>query len=331
MIIVRAPYRISLFGGGTDIPEYFSNFGGSVISTTINKYCYISVKNLLKFYEHKYLISWSKIERCNLISDIEHPTTRNILDHFNVSGGIEIHHTGDLPARSGVGSSSAFAVAMSYLMLKKSKNFSEIDKREAALIAYMIERFKNNEFVGLQDQVASSYGGLNHIEFCGSVNQPDFSVNKMSISPEYEVELQGMMVLLFIGLARNASEIEEKKFENSESAFKKLHIIRDICNEALEVMRSQGEILELGKLLHESWNVKKSLSDNVSNSIINQCYERAMELGAVGGKILGAGGGGFMLFIVPPSKRESFIQGMNLLDVDFQMEKKGVQVVSFSE
>jgi D-glycero-alpha-D-manno-heptose-7-phosphate kinase len=331
MIIVRAPYRISLFGGGSDIPEYFSNFGGSVISTTINKYCYISIKNLLNFYEHKYLISWSRIERCNSISDIEHPTTRNILDYFNISDGIEIHHTGDLPARSGVGSSSAFAVAMSYIMLKKIYNFSEINKRETALLAYTIERFKNNEFVGLQDQVAASYGGLNHIEFFGTIKQPDFSVNKMNITSEYEMALQGMMVLLFIGLARNASEIEEKKFENSDAAFKKLHVVREICNEALGVMRSQGEILELGKLLHESWNVKKSLSENVSNSKINQCYDRAMELGAVGGKILGAGGGGFMLFIVPPNKRKSFIEGMNLLNVDFEMEKQGVQIVSFSE
>jgi D-glycero-alpha-D-manno-heptose-7-phosphate kinase len=330
MIVARSPYRISLFGGGTDIPEYFNKKGGIVISTTINKYCYVTFKDLLKFYEHKYLISWSKLERKNSIFEIEHPTIKNILSYFNYTNGLEIHHTGDLPARSGMGSSSAFAVAIVHLFYHKLQIKSHDFKSEVAKLAFHIERNMNNEFVGMQDQLASSYGGFNSIEFSSSDNKNIFKVNPINIDNDYLRYLESGMVLLYLGTTRSASDIEIEKFKDKSSYESKLDEIKDIAHLGLNLILKESAIKDIGELLDNSWLIKRSLSSSVSNNKIDEFFVYAKKAGALGSKLLGAGGGGFVLCLVEKSKRNDFIRKIKLLNIDFKFDFSGSQIINFN-
>lgn len=328
MIISRAPYRISFFGGGTDFPDYFLQNESLVISASIDKFCYLMIKNLPEFFDHKFSFAWSKIERVNQIEEIEHPTIRNVLKYLDFKNeGLEIHHAGDMPARSGVGSSSAFSVALlnGLMHLKKSK----IESQDLAKTAFYVESVLNKERVGLQDQIASAYGGLNRIDFFSINGESAFKVTPLGLTESYLKELQSWMVLLFLDVARDASRIEEDKFSNYKNNLENLHLIKSYALLAYEHIKNEDSIDRLATLLHKSWESKKALSSKVSNEKIEGLYDKAIKLGALGGKILGAGGGGFLFFLVPPNKRQNLIDNIGLVNVPIKISFQGPSVIDF--
>ncbi|MFH1248101.1 MAG: kinase [Candidatus Omnitrophota bacterium] len=326
MIISKTPFRISFFGGGTDYPAWYKANRGAVLSTTIDKYCYITLRYLPPFFEHKHRIVYSLIENVKSVNEIRHPVVRALLKLFKVNKGIEIHHDGDLPARSGLGSSSAFTVGMlNSLHALKGKIISNT---ELAKQAIYLERDVLKENVGSQDQVAVAYGGFNKIIF---LNDHNFRVEPMTLQKERVEELQSHFMLVFTGLSRFASEIAADQIKKTSHNKKELTIMRRMVDQAVDILNSNTNLSEFGKLLHESWLIKKSLSDKISNSVIDGLYARARRNGAIGGKILGAGGGGFMLLFVAPEKRKQLKQALkNFLEVKFTFESEGSQIIYYN-
>jgi len=326
MIISKTPFRVSFFGGGTDYPSWYENNGGVVLSTTIDKYCYISVRYLPQFFEHKHRIVYSKIENVKYINKIQHPIVRTLLKLSNIKKGLEIHHDGDLPARSGIGSSSAFTVGMiNSLCALKGKIVS---KDYLAKQAIFVERHILKENVGSQDQVAVAYGGFNKIVFHDDHN---FRVEPITLHKEKIKRLQNYLMLFFTGVSRYSSEIAHEQVKNTNNNKKELSAMAEMTNRAIEILNSNSDIIEFGKLLHESWQLKKRLSERISNSVIDKMYQRALSNGAVGGKILGAGGGGFMLLFVPPEKQNKLRRAFkDFLEVKFAFEKDGSQIIYYN-
>lgn len=326
MIISKTPFRISFFGGGTDYPAWYEEHGGAVLSTTIDKYCYISVRHLPPFFEHKHRIVYSTIEDVKSIDEIQHPVVRALLKHFNIEKGIEIHHDGDLPARSGLGSSSAFTVGMlnSLYALKGSI----VSKSELAKQAINIERNVLKESVGSQDQVAVAYGGFNKITFHKDHN---FRIEPMTLQKERITHLENHLMLIFTGFSRFASEIAAEQIKNTGDRKEELTSIKQMVDHAIGILNSSQDIVEFGKLLHESWQLKKRLSHKISNRALDDLYENALRYGAVGGKLLGAGGGGFMLLFVRPENKEKLKQGLkNYLEVKFSFDNEGSQIIYYN-
>lgn len=328
MIITRTPFRISFFGGGTDYPAWYNEHGGSVLSTTIDKYCYITCRYLPPFFEHRHRIVYSRIETVQKVEEIIHPAVRAILamNGNNQQEGLEIHHDGDLPARSGLGSSSSFTVGLLHaLAALKGKFVSKLDLANAAI---HVERNVIKEEVGSQDQVATAYGGFNKIQF-----YPDnsFDVSPVIVSSERLKDLQNHCMLFFTGLSRYSSEIAKSTVSNIAVRRTELTRMREMVDEALQILQDKDTSLEeFGKLLHESWLRKRSLSDKISTPQIDSLYEQAMKAGALGGKILGAGGGGFLLIFTPPTKQPLVLKSLkNLIHVPFQFEQSGSRVVLF--
>lgn len=326
MIITRTPFRISFFGGGTDYPVWYKENSGAVISTTIDKYCYISIRYLPPFFEHKHRIVYSFIENVKDINDIRHPVVKALLKLFKINKGVEIHHDGDLPARAGLGSSSAFTVGMlNSLYALKGKIIS---KHDLAKQAIYVERGVLKENVGSQDQVACAYGGFNKIIFH---NDNNFRVEPITLQKERLRQLQDHLILVFTGLSRFASEIASDQIKNISEKKKELSAMRQMVDEAVNILNSNRNIINFGKLLHESWQLKKKLSNKISNLQIDAIYEKALRNGAVGGKLLGAGGGGFMLLFVPPEKRKKVKLGLkDLLEVKFVFENDGSQIIYYN-
>ncbi|MDO8488727.1 MAG: kinase, partial [Candidatus Omnitrophota bacterium] len=295
MIISKTPFRISFFGGGTDYPAWFEKYGGAVLSTTIDKYCYISIRYLPPFFEHKHRIVYSIVENVLSANEIKHPVVKAILKYFKIEKGVEIHHDGDLPARSGLGSSSSFTVGMlNSIYALKGKIIS---KSQLAKEAIHIEREILKESVGSQDQIAVAYGGFNKIIFN---NDHDFRVEAVTLHKDKIKELQSHLMLVYTGLSRFASEIATEQIRNTPNKEKELKVMRGMVDQAVEILNSNSNISEFGRLLNESWQVKKRLSSKVSNSEVDSLYAKALKHGAIGGKLLGAGGGGFMLLFVRP-------------------------------
>ncbi len=326
MIISRTPFRISFFGGGTDYPTWYEEHGGAVLSTTIDKYCYISVRFLPPFFVHKHRIVYSCIENVKYVDEIKHPVVKALLKHFDIKKGLEIHHDGDLPARSGLGSSSAFTVGMlnSLYALKGSI----ISKSELAKQAIHIERNVLKENVGSQDQVAVAYGGFNKITFHKDHN---FLIEPMTIQKERLVQLNKHLMLIFTGFSRFASEIAAEQIQNTANRKRELTAMKEMVDHAVGVLNSDDDIIEFGKLLHESWQLKKCLSKKISSQELDNLYENALRCGAVGGKLLGAGGGGFMLLFVHPENREKLREGLkNYLEVEFSFDREGSQVIYYN-
>lgn len=326
MIITKTPFRISFFGGGTDIPLWFRENGGSVLSVTIDKYCYISCRYLPKFFDHKYRFVYSQIETLTNLEDIKHPSIKAVLNWLKWNEGVEIHHDGDLPARSGLGSSSSFTVGLLNALNALQGRYSS--KKELALNAIHVEQNIIKEAVGSQDQVAAAYGGLNRIDFFGDNS---ISVNPV-ILPKYRVEeLQSHLLLFFTGVSRFATEIETVKMQNFSNKKIELTKMKQMVTEAVSILSaSEKNITDFGELLREGWEYKKSLSHNVSNAEIDNIYNAAIQEGAIGGKILGAGGGGFMLFFAPPDKHKQIIQRLaHLTHVPFKFEYDGSSVVLY--
>ena len=299
MILTRTPFRISFFGGGTDYPKWYRKHGGAVIGGAIDKYCYISLRTLPPFFAHRHRIVYSNVELVNDIAEIKHPAVRAVLGDMGVTDGLEIHHDGDLPARSGLGSSSAFTVGLLNALYAHQGRM--VSKRHLAQEAIRIEQEVIAENVGSQDQVWAAYGGLNRIEFHadGSID-----VTPLIIDRERREALQDHLVLYFTGFSRYATDIAKDKIANLDKRETQLRTLRQMVDEAAAILDGGGRPLEdMGRLLHESWMLKRELSSSVSNSAIDDLYESALAHGALGGKLLGAGGGGFLLLFVPPERQ----------------------------
>lgn len=326
MIISKTPFRISFFGGGTDYPVWYQQNSGAVLSTTMDKYCYISIRYLPPFFEHKHRVVYSLIENTKKIDEIRHPVVRALLKLFKIDKGVEIHHDGDLPARAGLGSSSAFTVGMlNSLYALKGKIIS---KHDLAKQAIHVERNILRESVGSQDQVAVACGGFNKIIFH---NDHNFRIEPITLQKERLRQLQDHLMLVFTGLSRFASVIAADQIKNASEKKKELSAMRQMVDEAVNILNSNRHIIEFGKLLYESWQLKKRLSKKISNSQIDSIYEKALKNGAVGGKLLGAGGGGFMLLFVPPEKRKKVKQGLkDFLEVKFAFENDGSQIIYYN-
>jgi D-glycero-alpha-D-manno-heptose-7-phosphate kinase len=327
MIINRTPLRISFFGGGTDLPAYYKENCGAVISTTINKYCYISCRRLPPFFEYKHRIVYSKYEHVNEIDEIIHPSIRETFRFMKIGDGLEIHCDGDLPARTGLGSSSSFTVGLLHaLYALKGKMVS---KKRLALESIYIEQELIKENVGSQDQVAAAFGGLNKIAFNGNHN---IDVTPITIAKSRKQAFQDHLMLFFTGFSRFASDIEADKIKKISKKKDELDTLYKMVDEAVRILSEDGSLIDFGKMLHESWKIKKSLSEKVSTSHIDDIYETAIRNGAIGGKILGAGGGGFVLFFVRPDQRDKLREALgSLLYVPFGFDTTGSQIIFYSE
>ena len=327
MIITRTPFRISFFGGGTDYPVWFENNGGAVLSTSIDKYCYITCRYLPPFFEHKHRIIWTKVESVKSTDEIQHPAVNAALKFFDIQEGLEIHHDADLPARTGLGSSSSFAVGIIHALHALKGRI--ISKRQLALDAIHLEQELLKENVGCQDQVAAAFGGFNKIEFGG--------VEKISVSPitlhsERLDSLQDHLMLVFTGFSRNASEIAAEQIKNTQNKTSELKALNGMVEQAIEILNANGPLDGFGKLLDESWKIKRSLSSQITNSDIDEIYEAAKSAGALGGKLLGAGGGGFMLLFVKPEDKLKVKDKLNkLLHVPFRFENSGSQIIHYAQ
>jgi D-glycero-alpha-D-manno-heptose-7-phosphate kinase len=326
MIITSTPLRISFFGGGTDYPVWYRQYGGSVLSTTIDKSCYITCRRLPPFFEYHSRISYSKIENVDRNDAIQHPSVRACLQFAGMDEGVEIHHVADLPARSGLGTSSAFTVGL-LLGLYALKNQMR-DKQTLATEAIHVEQDLLQEAVGAQDQVSAAYGGFNRIDF-GTDGSID--VRRMVTSQGRVAELEQHLALYFTGFSRFASEIAQEQLRMTPHKQRELNTMLQFVNEAEAIIANPTRsILEFGRLLHESWKIKRTLTQKISNASIDEIYEAGLSAGALGGKLLGAGGGGFMLFFVPPERREALRARLNkLLCVPFSFSNRGSHVVVY--
>ncbi len=327
MIISRTPFRISFFGGGTDYPAWYRENGGAVINTTIDKYCYISCRFLPPFFDHKYLIRYRLIETVNSILDIQHPSVRECLRYMRVDRGIEMVHNSDLPARSGIGSSSAFTVGFLNALYALAGRM--VGKRQLASKAIYVEQQIIGEDVGSQDQVATAFGGINKMEFNGKEN---FIVQPVTVNQRKITDLQNHLMFFFTGFARTAAEIASEQIKNISSKTAELNTMKDMVNEAVNILNNgNGEIESFGSLLSESWKLKRSLSTRVSTSAIDDMYNSALKAGALGGKLCGAGGGGFMLLFVPPRKQRMVRKAMkDLLYVPIRFETLGSHIILYA-
>jgi len=323
LIISRTPYRISFFGGGTDYPIWYREHGGAVLATTINKYCYITCRYLPPFFEHKSRIVWSEIERVSDISQIQHPAVREALSFLGVDQGVEIHHDGDLPAKAGLGSSSSFAVGLLHAL--HTLNGVAPTKRQLALEAIHVERDRLLENVGLQDQVSTAFGGLNRVDFGGA---DEFFITPIALTAERLDQLQSNLMLFYTGAARNASDIAGEQIKATRQKKWELNAMYQMVDEGINLLTGKGDLCDFGRLLHDSWQLKRSLTNLISTPEVDQIYETALKSGAVGGKLLGAGGGGFMLFFVRPEDSSKVKESLNhLLHVPCRFESHGSQII----
>lgn len=326
MIITKTPFRMSFFGGGTDMEDYFRENGGAVLSTTFDKYCYVNVRHLPRFFDYSTELSYSKIERVTDINDIEHPAIREAMKMLDMYE-IRLTYEADLPARSGLGTSSSFAVGMLNAFYALKGKY--VDKKKLADEAIYLERVLCNEVGGWQDQIAASYGGLNRINF-----GPDgYEVLPVIIAPERKKCLNYNLLMFFTGFTRFSSDLQKiNNVSGSEDKRKKLRTIYELVDEAEQVLaNSDRDLDDFGRLLDTTWKLKRQTGSSISTDGIDTLYEKGMRAGALGGKLLGAGGGGFLIFYVQPDKRESVMNAMkDLLYIPFEFENGGTQVIYYS-
>ena len=328
MIISKTPFRISFFGGGTDYPAWYRSHGGAVLSATIDKYCYINCRALPRFFEHKYRIVWSHIENVSTIGEILHPAVREGFRYLGINGdtGMEFHHQGDLPARAGMGSSSAFAVGL----IKAITAFQGhmIGKKELAMRAIHFEQSILNDKVGSQDQVAAAYGGLNLIRF-----QPDgdILVEPLTLPKERIQQLESHLLMFYTGTSRLSSEIAGDVIRQIPEKERTLREMHALVEQAVAILSGPEDLAAFGHLMHETWRLKRQLSDRISNPTIDKIYQTAMDNGALGGKLLGAGASGFMVFFVPPADHQKIKDALpGYLQVPFCFENQGCTLIHYS-
>ena len=325
MIITKTPFRMSFFGGGTDLKEFYEKYGGSVISTTFDKYVYVTVRHLPRFFTYKNQVTYSKIERTKKIDEIEHPMVKNAMKLLDMRELI-ISYDADLPARTGLGSSSSFAVGLLNAFYCLKGKYA--DKRRLADDAIYVERVMCDEAGGLQDQIAASFGGFNRINF----SSEGYEVKPIIISPERKEKLNDNLMFFFTGYTRFSSEIQKDTKKNTGKNIETLLEMKKLVDEAEEILVDKKRNLnDFGKLLDKSWKLKRSTGDKISTSEIDKIYDKAINAGALGGKLLGAGGGGFIVFYVPKSKQKSVKDALNkLLFVPFKFENGGTEVIYYS-
>lgn len=324
MIITQTPFRMSFFGGGTDYPGFYEEHGGSVISTTFDKYCYVTVRHLPRFFDYTNQLTYARIERVNSVEEIEHPAIRNAMKFLDMHE-IRLVYEADLPARSGLGSSSSFAVGMLNAFHALKGKYA--GKEKLAKEAIYLERVLCRENGGVQDQIAAAYGGFNRIDF----NQDGFSVRPVILSRERKQELDENLMLFFTGFSRYSSDIaaEQQKATKDKTA-ELLEMLR-LVDEAEGILTSKADLNEFGRLLDYTWKLKRGITDRISNSDIDTVYRKAMEAGALGGKLMGAGGGGFMVFYVEKDKQLRVRQALkDLLYVPFSFETKGTHILYYT-
>lgn len=323
MIISRTPFRISFFGGGTDYPVWFEEHGGQVLSCSIDKYCHISARWLPPFFDYKHRIVWSRIENVNHTSEIIHPSVRACLKHLHIEDGLEVHHNGDLPARAGLGSSSAFTVGMLHALYGLAGQMRS--KQQLATDAIHIEQQVLGEAVGIQDQTAVAHGGFNHVE----IRQDGRCLIHPVILPAQRLQLfQSHLMLFFTGISRFSHEIAQAQIEQMHRRTCELGQMYQMVNQAISILNSQQPLSDFGGLMHESWMLKRSLTNRISNPDIDRLYETARNTGAYGGKLLGAGGGGFMLLFADPENHEAIRQKLShVLEIPFKMEFDGSRII----
>jgi len=326
LIISRTPFRISLFGGGTDYPAWYAEHGGAVLATTIDKYCYISVRELPPFFDHRFRVVYSIVENVKEIGDIQHPAVRGVLEWMKVNKGLEIHHDGDLPARSGLGSSSAFTVGL--INAVHALDGHHVAKETLANEAIHVEQCVLRERVGLQDQVSAAFGGFNHITIA---QNGSYSVTPMVLPLDRLQALQSHLMLVFTGISRTANDIAETVVTNMKHKAADMRTLQQMVEHAIEIVSSaKTDLVELGRLLKDAWQLKRALSDRVTNSTVDQLLDAATRAGAVGGKLLGAGGGGFMLLFVRPEDHQTVRAALHqLITVPFRFEMSGGRIVLY--
>lgn len=292
MIISRTPFRISFFGGGTDYPAFYEEHGGAVLSTAINKYCYITCRYLPPFFNYRYLIRYSRHEVTQTISEIKHPSARECLNFIELEHGVEIQHHADLPAMSGLGSSSSFTVGLLNALYTLKGEMPT--KKQLALDAIHVEQNRIKENVGSQDQTVASFGGFNKIEFGGSQK---VTVYPIILAQDRLHSLEEHLMLFFTGSFRNASDIAVEQIKKTIEKTTELKTMLEMVDESLNILcDNKDRLADFGKLLHESWMLKRALTPHITTSAIDAIYDTALKAGATGGKLLGAGGGGFILF-----------------------------------
>ena len=325
MIISRTPFRISFFGGGTDFPAWFRDHGGGVLAATIDKYCYLTCRYLPPFFEHRLRIVYSKIECCQSYEEVSHPVVRETLRALGIDRGVEIHHDGDLPARSGMGSSSSFLVGLLHALHALSGRVAS--KQQLAEESIRLEQEVLRETVGCQDQLMAAYGGLNYIAFERS---GDIRVQPVTISQERKQELNDHLMLFYTGIQRTSSQVAASYAHDFDRNYRLLKTMTRLVKEGLGLLSSNTDISEFGSLLHEAWVTKCHLSETVSNQKIDRIYEEALAAGALGGKLLGAGGGGFLLLFVKPEMQPAVRARLDsLVHVPFAFESGGSQIIFY--
>ena len=325
MIITKTPFRMSFFGGGTDMEYFFQKYGGAVISTTFDKYCYVIVRHLPRFFEYKTHLTYSKMEYVSNYNEIEHPAIREAMKMLDIH---EIHLTydADLPAKSGLGTSSSFVVGMLNAFYALKGKYA--DKKKLSDDAIYLERVLCNEAGGWQDQIAASYGGLNKINF----NKDGYEINPIIISPKRKKELENNLLMFFTGFVRYSAEIQTMNNFAKEDKIKYLLEMLALVEEAEKILvDEQADLNDFGKLLDQSWKLKRKTGKAVSTNAIDILYEKGIKAGALGGKLLGAGGGGFLVFYVLPEKKNNVMEAMkDLLYIPFRFEDTGTQVVHYT-
>jgi D-glycero-alpha-D-manno-heptose-7-phosphate kinase len=306
MIITETPYRISLFGGGTDHPAWYRENGGEVISFTIDKYCHLITKANLGQLDHKYQISYSISERTNELDAIKHPLVREAIRRYCPSFPLQLIHDSDLPARSGVGSSSAFAVGMIHSLSILMK--MEMSKDDLANEAIFLEQEILKENVGSQDQIACAIGGINYITFG---NNPFWHAETLKLNPEEIAEIERRMVLVYSGVARSSSNIQSGLVNNLKSSQREMYRNIDLARECRKILTGGGNLDDIGEMLIENWYLKKELNPLSVTERLQEVWEHGLKAGALGGKVLGAGGGGFCLFWVKDGRKSEFLSRFN--------------------
>nr|WP_300787100.1 kinase [uncultured Acetatifactor sp.] len=324
MIITQTPFRMSFFGGGTDFPGFYKEHGGAVISTTFDKYCYVNVRHLPRFFDYTTELSYARTERVTDVDAIEHPAIREAMKLLDMHE-IRLTYEADLPARSGLGTSSSFAVGMLNAFYALKGKYA--DRRRLADDAIFLERVLCNESGGVQDQIAAAFGGFNRISF----SDRGYSVNPVIISPERKDMLNRSLMLFFTGFSRFSSDIQADTEKSLKGSQKHLTEMLQLVDEAEKVLTSRCDLREFGRLLDYTWKLKRGISSRISTDSINALYSRAIQAGALGGKLLGAGGGGFLLFYVDQGKQEAVKEALvNLLHVPFEFEDAGTRVIHYT-
>ncbi len=326
MIITKTPFRMSFFGGGTDLEEYFKEYGGAVLSTTIDKFCYVNVRHLPRFFDYSTELAYSKTERVKNVNEIEHPLIRNAMKMLDMHE-IRLTYEADLPARSGLGTSSSFAVGTLLAFYALKGKYA--DKKKLADEAIYLERVLCDEEGGWQDQIAAAYGGFNKITF----NKDGYEVKSVIISPERKEQLNNNLLMFFTGFTRFSSEVQKINNETSlEEKKAKLDKMYKMVDKAEKILCDKTKDLDdFGRLLDESWKLKRQTGKGVTTDTIDELYQRGIEAGALGGKLLGAGGGGFLIFYVQPEKQKQVMKAMkNLMHIPFKFDNEGSSIIHYS-